>query len=84
MSLPKSMQPPQVHYSIADGIHNWDEFEWWASRNVVLWNATACLCGADERSQLRMIAYHLILENQQMKDAEIKRLQNSTTPNFLP
>jgi hypothetical protein len=82
MELPKSQQPPQVHFT-TDGITNWDEFVWWASRNHVLWNSAvnySAKAGLGELGALKIIAYHLILENKEMKDIMVKYAEEHGIP----
>lgn len=80
IETPKSMQPPEVK-GTSDGITGWEEFERWATHNLKIWNSARHYCamvGMRHTEYLKLVAYHLTLENKQMKDDAVKRLQEGT------
>jgi hypothetical protein len=86
METPKSQLPPQVHFT-TDGIRGWDEFVCWASRNHWLWNSAvnySAKAGLGEIGALKIVAYHMILENKEMKDAVTKHVETHAYPLFVP
>ncbi len=78
------MQPPQV--DAKDGVlTGWPEFNEWASRNLLIWNAVtyhSAQTKLDTLDTARLLAYMLALEGRRMMDANIKRMQETGTPNF--
>ena len=83
MNTPKSMQPPEVK-GTSQGVTGFVEFEQWAARNVPIWNSArhyCAMCGLPPTEYLKLVAYHLTLENRRMIDAEVNRLrQNGSAP----
>ncbi len=84
LTLPKSMQPPEVK-ATSEGIENWPEFEQWAARNTVIFYSARHYCamvGMKPNEFLKLTTYLLILENKELKDRLINIAENSAHPNF--
>ena len=78
------MQAPEVKVT-PDGIIGWPEFEKWAMRNIAIWNDSFRGCrsiGLAPEEYIKLVAYHLMLENRRMMDAEIKRMESTCAPLF--
>lgn len=85
METPKSQPPPWVHFT-TDGILGWDEFVYWAHRNHWLWNSAvnySAKAGLGEAGALKIVAYHMILENKEMKDAMTKHVEMHSSPLYV-
>ncbi len=80
------MQPPEVK-GTSEGITNWLEFERWAGNNLPIWNNARHYCavvGMVHGEYLKLVAYHLTIENQKMKDALVKHAQENGRPLYFP
>ncbi len=81
----KSNQPPEVK-ATTDGFVNWYEFVEWACRNQPLWNSAMNYCavaGLGQDAYLKIIAYHLTVENREMKAKLVKAAEECGKP-FYP
>lgn len=78
------MQAPEVK-GTSEGITGFHEFEQWATRNVPIWNSARHYCamtGMHHTEYLKLVAYHLTLENRRLVAAEIKRVEETGSPLF--
>ena len=78
------MQAPEVK-GTSEGITGWPEFERWATHNISIWNSARHYCAGcrlPPTEYLKLVAYHLALENRRMVAAEIKRIEENGSPLF--
>lgn len=78
------MQAPEVNVT-SDGITGWPEFEQWATHSLPIWNSARYCCaraGMPPTEYLKLVAYHLALENRRLVAAEMKRVEEIGIPLF--